>query len=180
MLGVTVPGVELWDEAREEFVSTSTEVLLLEHSLISLSKWESITEKPFLGDDAKTRDETIEYIKCMTIAPVSSPNVFNNLTSDNFKEISKYIDRKMTATTFTEIAGSHKNSEFITSEIIYYWMVALTIPFECQYWHLSKLLALIRVLNIKNNPPKKMGRREMLTQRRSLNEQRKAQMNSKG
>lgn len=180
MLGITVPGTEFWDEATERFIVTPKTDLLLEHSLVSISKWESITEKPFLGDEKKSKAETLEYVKCMTISPVDKVEVYTGLTTQNFEAITAYIDRKMTATVFSDTPGSKASSEFVTAEIVYYWMVVLNIPFECQYWHLNKLLALVRTLNAKNNPPKKMGRREALQQQRSLNEQRKAQLNTRG
>lgn len=180
MLGITIPGTEFWDEATERFIVTAKTELLLEHSLVSLSKWESLTEKPFLGNETKSKTETLEYVKCMTISPVEKSEVYTGLTSDNFKQITSYIDKKMTATVFSEIPGGKNSGEFITAEIIYYWMITLNIPIECQYWHLNKLLALVRVLNLKNNPAKKMGKREMLQQRNLLNAQRKAQFNTQG
>lgn len=180
MLGITVPGSELWDEAAEKFVVTPKTELVLEHSLVSISKWESLTEKPFLGSDQKTQAETLEYVKCMTISPVSSPEVYVSLSPENLTAISSYIDRKMTATVFSEAAGNSNTGEFVTAEIIYYWMIALNVPLECQHWHLNRLLALVKVLNLKNAPAKKMGRREAMAQQRSLNAERKARFNTTG
>lgn len=180
MLIIDVPKADLFDEDTQQFVTFNGESLALEHSLVSLSKWEEITEKPFLGREEKTREETIEYIKCMNSSPVNDPNVYMNMTSSNFDDISKYIDRKMTATTFKEIPGSRNSGEFITAEIIYYWMIALQVPIEFQYWHLNKLLTLIKVLNLKNAPAKKMGKQSAAQQRRMLNDQRLAQMNTTG
>jgi hypothetical protein len=180
MLVLKIHEAALWNEATERFVIVPDTDLLLEHSLVSLSKWESLTEKPFLGREAKTRDETIEYVKCMTISPVKGPEVYFGLSDENFKEIRKYIDQKMTATIFSDTPGGKSSGEVVTSEIIYYWMIALNIPFECQYWHLNRLLALVKVLNLKNGPKKKMTRREIFAQQRTLNEQRKAQFNTSG
>jgi hypothetical protein len=182
MLFIEVPAVELFNEATQEFENFKGESLMLEHSLVSLSKWESDLEKPFLGREAKTREETVTYIKHMTVSPVSSPEVYDNLSASNFQDISDYIDRKMTATVFKEIPGAPgpRTGEFITAEIMYYWMVALKIPFEAQYWHLNKLITLVKVLNLKNQPPKKMGKQSAAQQQRLLNEQRLAQMKTTG
>jgi len=188
MLKLTVPdkpGVSLWNEGTEQFEESPAiagAVLKLEHSLVSLSKWESITTRPFLGREEKTEEDTILYIKCMDLSDETPEEVFTILTPENYKAISEYIDRKMTATTFNEDPASkpRNTGEFVTSEIIYHWMVALTIPFECETWHLNKLLALIKVINLKNAPPKKVGRRESINSRRMMNQQRKAQMGTRG
>lgn len=184
MLTITIPSFQLFDDESGRFIEEPEVTLLLEHSLVSLSKWESLTEKAFLGDDQKSRSETLQYIHCMNLAPVPSEKVYERLSGEHIRQINDYIDAKMTATTFKEISGegARKSSEFITSEIIYYWMIALTIPMECQYWHLNRLITLIRVTNTKNNPkkPGRMNRREMLSQRAALNAQRKAQLNTTG
>lgn len=171
---------EGWDEQKEEFVEGKTQVLQLEHSLISLSKWESKWCKPFLSKEKKTDEETLDYIKCMTLTPNVDPEVYEHLSVANVEEINKYIDSPMTATTFANEKTSKNNREIITSELVYYWMVALNIPFECQKWHLNRLITLIRVCNIKNSPPKKMGRKATTEYYARLNAARRKQMNSKG
>lgn len=181
MLMIVVPGVEGWDEAKEEFVTAKPPVTLqLEHSLISLSKWESKWEKPFLSKDRKTREETLDYIRCMNLNPGTPIDVYQRLSSANLKAINQYIDASCTATTIHESGHSAKSSEGITSELIYYWMVALNIPFECQKWHLNRLLTLIRVCNIKNQPPKKQSKRTTMRQNSALNAARRRQARSKG
>ena len=179
MLRIVIPGQELWDEEKQEFINTKEQVLQLEHSLISLSKWEAKWCKVFLSKQEKTAEETIDYIKCMTTTPNVDPEVYTRLTKENIKEIEDYIAAPMTATYFS--SNDNKPSrEQVTSELIYYWMIALTIPFECEKWHLNRLLTLIKVCNIKNQPPKKMGKREIMSRNAALNAARRKQLNTKG
>lgn len=181
MLRITIPATEKWDEEAGCFILSKEYHLQLEHSLVSLSKWESKWRKPFYTKNDKTYEETIDYIRCMTITQNVPPEAYENITHDNITEISDYIEHPMTATTFTEKRqASGNNGEQITAELIYYWMIALQIPMECQKWHLNRLLTLVRVCNIKNTPPKKMGRRETMNRNRSLNAARRARLNSKG
>lgn len=179
MLTITVPGTELWDEESEKFINTEEYSLQLEHSLVSLSKWESSLEKPFLGPGEKSTYELIEYIKCMTISPGVPPEVYSRLTPENFSSIDKYINAKMTATWFNEEKPS-RTREVITAELIYYWMFTVGIPLECENWHLNRLFTLIRVFNVKNTPGKKLSRKDMAAQRTALNEQRRKQLGTRG
>lgn len=178
MLEIIVPGHEFFDEDKNEFISTKQTRLTLEHSLISLSKWESKWEKPFLSSD-KTVEETIDYIKCMTLTQNVEPLIYNALNKDNIQAVIKYIEAPMTATKVTSPKKA-RNSEVVTAELIYYWMIALNIPFECQKWHLNKLLTLIEVCSIKNQPQKKMSRSEILKSNRELNAARRAKYKTKG
>ena len=171
---------EGWDEQKEEFVEGKTQVLQLEHSLVSLSKWESKWCKPFLSDNNKTEEELLDYIKFMTLTQNVDPEVYSHLSRENFQEINDYINAPMTATTFSDNKNGKRNREVITSELIYYWMVALQIPFECQKWHLNRLITLVRVCNIKNDPPKKRSKRETASNYAALNAARRKQYNSKG
>lgn len=179
MLKITIPSIELYDEAKEEFVFSKEQVLQLEHSLVSLSKWESRWCKPFLSKDKKTIQESIDYIACMTITQNVDPNIYTRITSEHIEQVTEYIDAPMTATTFSNQEKSI-NREVITSEIIYYWMVALNIPFECQKWHLNRLLTLISVCNIKNKPPKKGNKKDIMSRNAALNAKRKQQLNTMG
>ena len=154
MLTVTIPAREMFDEKTGTFFTTKKQTLQLEHSLVSISKWESKWHKAFLNKEPKTFAQTIDYIKCMTITQNVDPLVYNRLTRSNFDEIHKYIEAPMTATTFYENLQKGRSKEIVTAELIYYWMIALNIPFECQKWHLNRLLTLIRVCEVKNNPPK--------------------------
>lgn len=180
MLRITVPGVEEWDESKEEFVSTKEQTLQLEHSLISLSKWESKWKKAFLGKQEKTREETLDYIKCMTLDKNVDPEVYDHLTNENIQEINAYISDPMTATFFSDDKNAKPNREIVTSELIYYWMIALNIPDRFEKWHLNRLLTLIKVCNVKNQPPKKRSRREIMSRNAALNAARRKHLNTKG
>lgn len=179
MLKITIPGKEMFNEKTQEFFETKSYTIQLEHSLVSVSKWEAKWNKPFLGKQEKTVEETIDYIRCMTITQNIDPVVYNGLSDRNVKDINKYIDAPMTATTFSDGKGK-LNNDIITSELIYYWMTSLSIPMECQRWHLNRLLTLIRVCNVKNAPAKKMSKRELMQRNASLNAARRAKFNSKG
>lgn len=181
MLQITIPAEEAWNEEKEEFVIVKKEqTLLLEHSLVSLSKWESKWCKAFLSKTEKTDEEVIDYIKCMTITQNVDPEVYDRLTSSNVQKVKKYIEAPMTATTFSKDNTSKRNQEIVTAELIYYWMIALNIPFDCQKWHLNRLMTLIRVCNIKNQPPKKRSRKEIMSRNTALNAARKKQLNTRG
>lgn len=179
MLEITIPAVEKWDQIKQEFINTPTQTLRLEHSLVSLSKWESKWCKPFLTKDNKTIEETIDYVRCMTITQNVKPEVYFNLTPENIAQINAYIEAPMTATYFSQDKGK-PSREQITAELIYYWMIAFNIPFECQKWHLNRLLTLIRVCNIKSQPPKKMSKNEIMSRNAALNAQRRAMLGTKG
>ena len=170
---------EGWDPVKEEFIEAKTQVLRLEHSLVSLSKWESKWHKPFLTKDKKTLAETIDYIRCMTITQNVNPDVYTRLSNSNIAEIEKYIENPMTATTFSNL-NQKASREIITSELIYYWMISLNIPMECQKWHLNRLLTLVRVCNVKNTPPKKMGKSDIISRNAALNAARRKQLGTKG
>lgn len=181
MLEITVPLSENYDEATSRFITTGY-VLQLEHSLASLSKWESEFEKPFLNKTDKTTEETLFYIqRCMVLTKNPPEEIFQKLSEQNFAQIQKYINAKRTATWFNE-----KNQrpgpprQIITSAVIYGWMVALRIPFETQYWHLNELFALIRVCGEQSKPAKKIGRAEAARQQAALNAQRRAEMGTRG
>lgn len=179
MLTIKVSETELFDEDKEEFVEIGFN-LELEHSLVSLSKWESHFEKPFLSDKPKTNEETLWYVRAMTVTKNVPEKVYNLLNKYHFEQISEYIDAKMTATWFSDIVEQKNNREVITAEIIYYWMVQLQIPFECENWHLNRLITFIRVCNQKNAPKKKMNPREAAQQMRDLNRRRREELGTSG
>lgn len=178
MLNIVVPDQEFFNEKTQEFFTLKGQTLQLEHSLVSLSKWESKWNKPFLSNNEKTLKETIDYIRCMTITQNVKPYIYDMLTNENILDINKYIDSPMTATTFN--VQNTPSREIVTSEIIYYWMISLNIPLECQKWHLNRLLTLIRVCNLKNAPSKKMSKKEIMSRNAALNAARRKKLNTKG
>lgn len=180
MLRITVPAAEFFDEVREEFVYTKEVTLQLEHSLVSLSKWESRWNKAFLGKQEKTDEEILDYVRCMTLTQNVDPEVYTRLSAQNYAAINAYIEAPMTATYFFEDKQSKGNREVVTSELIYYWMISYNIPVEFQKWHLNRLLTLIRVCNIKNSPPKKRSKRELMHRNAALNAARRNRLGSKG
>lgn len=181
MLRIVVPlGPEEWDEEKNEFVQPKTQTLQLEHSLVSISKWESKWCRPFISDKGMTTEESIDYIKCMTLTPNVNPEVYNHVTNENIDQVKAYIAAPMTATTISGDEKKKGKGETVTAELIYYWMIALQIPFECQKWHLNRLLTLIKVCNIKNQPPKKRSKRDIMSRNTALNAARRKQLNTRG
>lgn len=179
MLELIIPRRTFFKESTSEFIEFNEIKLKLEHSLISLSKWESKIKKPFLSDKKHSKEEMFYYIECMSLNPDIDPMVFKTIPDELYAIITDYIDDPMTATTIRDMSNS-SNRDIITAEIIYYWMIECRIPFECQKWHLNRLMTLIRVCSIKNAPQKKMSRREILEQNRKLNEARRKQNNTRG
>lgn len=183
MIQINIPPVEeMYNEVDGSFLSFKGQTIVLEHSLVSISKWEAKWHKFFFSKDPKTKEETMSYIKCMTITQNVNPNAYNFLSSENFNEINAYINDPMTATIISESKkqASGFSREQISSELIYYWMISLNIPFECQRWHINRLLTLIKICMIKNQPPKKMGKRELMARNHSLNAARRAKLGTKG
>jgi hypothetical protein len=179
MLRITVTMSESFDEEKQEFLSETFD-LELEHSLVSVSKWESIWEKPFLVQEDKTPEEVFSYIECMILNPDPPPEIVYKLSERDLKVVHDHIASKATATWFNEQKVAGRSSETFTSELIYFWMSSFAIPFEAENWHLSRLLTLIRIHNVKNQKPKKMNRNEMAAQRRAENERRKKALGTTG
>jgi len=179
VLKITIPASEAYDEVKEEFVTLNEQNLQLEHSLVSISKWESKWEKPFLSKTPKTTEEAIDYIRCMTLTQNVDPAVYRFINNDIITRIYKYIEAPMTATTISNRWG-HPSKEVITAEIIYYYMITFGIPFECQKWHLNRLLTLIRVCDIKSRHPRKMRQSELRRRNTALNAARRKRLNTKG
>lgn len=178
MLKITVPAGELYDPVTDTFLYTKEITLTLEHSLVSLSKWESKWKKPFLN-----REHTVEmfddYVRCMTITQNVDPNVYRVLTPSIRSRIREYMEDSMTAAIIHENAPERTSTKFTTSDLIYYWMVALNIPFECQKWHLNRLLTLIRITNIEQKPDKKMGKAASARYSHATNQARRAKRGRK-
>jgi len=180
MLILKVPGIELFDEALHVFTTEDAFTLELEHSLVSLSKWESKFEKPFLGSEEKTDEEILAYIEAMILTKEYPPDVLNRLSKENLQQINAYIEAKMTATWFNDKKQSKKSSEVITAELIYYWMITFNIPIEFQYWHLNRLFTLIKIFSVKNAQPEKMSKKDLLARNRELNAKRKSELGTTG
>lgn len=181
MLTIHIPSKSVFNEETNEFIDFKGQTIQLEHSLVSVSKWESKYQKPFMTKENKTMDETLYYIKCMTITQNVSELAYLCMSRENVMEINKYIESPMTATTFYDPNGTNNYSrEIITSELVYYWMISLNIPMECQRWHFNRLLTLIRVCNIKNNPQKKMSNNDIMKRNKALNDARRKKLNTKG
>ena len=182
MLTITIPGDEYFNQETLEFETQGDVVLELEHSLVSLSKWESRFKKPFLGRGEKSVEEVIGYIESMVLTPEFSPEVLSRLTKQNFDAINAYIESSESATTFSDLHNKRNKGpgETITSELIYFWMVTFNIPMECENWHLNRLFALVKVCSIKNSKPEKMSKADLARRNRELNAQRKAELGTSG
>lgn len=179
MLSITVPGVEAWDLENNRFVRSDDYYLQLEHSLVSLSKWESRHLKPFLSDEEKTDEEVRDYVNCMSLSGDIPDEVLGRFSEQNTNDLNAYINSKMSATWFNESSQPRtwNGSSAVTAELIYHWMVALQINWEAQYWHLNRLITLVKTINEKNKEAsdnkKKAPTSAELENRRSLMEQRR-------
>ena len=182
MLQLKISSSRWFDEAREEFVIYPATSLKLEHSLISVQRWEAKWHKSFLNAKELTQEEVMDYVRCMSLDQNVDPSVFARLTSADVEKIKAYIADPMSATTFSSYQKNTPSRQIITAEIIYYWMTSFNIPFECAKWHLNQLLTLIRVCGIKGNPGGKIkgNSRELGKQRAALNKARRAKNGSLG
>jgi hypothetical protein len=178
MLEIMIPANELFIESTQSFVTIHETTIRLEHSLVAISKWESKWHKPFLDKNDKTNDELIDYIRCMCITQNVASETFYALTKQNMADVSSYINDPMTATTIKHTGRVGR--DIVTSEIIYYWMVTYNIPFECQKWHINRLLTLIDVCNAKSQPSKTMNKKSIMASNAAINAERRARMHSKG
>lgn len=181
MLTIVVPASEVYNEITNEFSYINETTIRLEHSLVSISKWEAKWKTPFLGQEKKTREQIYDYIKFMTISQNVPDAVYSCMTQENFKAIGNYIEDSMTATWFSDMSNKGSSREIITSEKIYFWMTAYNIPFECQKWHLNRLLTLIKICSIENSKDSnKMSKTAIMRQNASLNRARRSKYKSKG
>ena len=181
MLKITIPSSEAFDSRTNEFIYTKEQTLSLEHSLVSISKWESKWHKPYLTKEPKSPEETIDYVRCMTLTQNVDPRVYYCIPDSELQKISDYVNDPMTATWFSdekEMKG--RQGRIVTSELLYYWMIALGIPFECQKWHINRLITLIRVCDEENKPKKKMSKNQLLARNAQLNKARRAALHSRG
>lgn len=178
---ITITFNESWDPIKEEFVNETAGELILMHSLLSVSKWESKHKKSFFLEKDKTPEEFIDYIKCMTVNKNVDDSLYSLLSRENIEEIGKYINDPMTATTISRKKGRKGGSgQTVTNELIYSWMAQLQIPFECEKWHLNRLMTLIEVCSINNEEPKKMSKGDTMRSNAALNAARRAKHRSRG
>ena len=181
MLSVVIPGGEFYSEEEGVFFTTSTTTLRLEHSLLSISKWEAKWKKPFLDrHEKKTYEESIDYIRCMTLTQNVDPNLYYGITQEIMDQVNAYISDPHTATKITDRSNRGPNRRIVTSELIYYWMAVNNIPMECQKWHLNRLFTLLQIFNVIQNGEKKMSKADIISQNRALNEARRKAMKTKG
>ena len=181
-ISIKIPDTELWDPTKEEFIQVKGQVLTLEHSLLSVDKWESKWKKPYLSDEKKTALEVLDYIRCMTITKNVNPFIYYAIPSEELERSNTYISDSMTATTINnrkDQRGSRKR-DIITSEIIYWQMTQLNIPLEWEKRHLNKLLTLIQVAAIKSESPQKMSKNDIAKQNSRLNAARRKRLGSRG
>jgi hypothetical protein len=180
MLTLIIAGEEVFNEAESTFETVNDVRIDFEHSLVSVSKWESKHQKPFLSSGVKSSEEIFDYLKAMVLTPDVDLDVLYKCSQKELDTIQEYIDSSQSATTFGTMPERRGPGEVITSELIYYWIVSFNIPFECQYWHLNRLFSLIRICNIKNSKPKKVSRMELAQRNRELNAARKAKLGTSG
>lgn len=181
MLHLTIPAREYYDENTNEFIQIKEQTLTMEHSLISLSKWEAKWKKPFLSKERKSPEEVLDYLRCMTIGREVDPLVYRSISQENVDAVVEYINDPMTATIITDLTPRTGRNRIVTSEVIYYWMIAQNIPPEYEKWHLNRLMTLIKVCSIENNPnKKKMSRSEIARQNHAINAARRAKYRTKG
>ena len=180
-ISIKIPDTELWDPTKEEFIQVKGQVLTLEHSLLSVDKWESKWKKPYLSEEKKSAIEVLDYLRCMTLTKNVNPFIYYAIPDSEFKRINEYIQDPMTATTFNNRKESKsRKREVITSEIIYWEMTQLKIPMEWEKRHLNKLLTLIQVASIKSESPQKMSKAEIARQNKALNAARRKKYNTRG
>lgn len=182
MLKITVPGGRHWDPIMEQFFYTRETVLTLEHSLVSIKKWEERWKVCYLNKHRKKTDaELIDYIRCMTITQNVNPLVYYALSDDNISDVVKYIQDPHTATYYVDFEQeAESKGELLTAEVLYYYMIKLQIPIEFQKWHLNSLIALLKVFDKKETPPKKLSESEARARHASINERNRALFNTKG
>ena len=180
MLRITVPAKEMWDEEKEEFVYGDEVTLEFEHSLVSLSKWESKHHKAFLTKKEKTAEEHLDYIKCMTLTEDVPDEVYARLTQENVDQIVAYIEDPMSATYYFDDKKQTGSRDVMTAEYIYYCMFANNIPLDFENRHLNKLIAIIKMCGLKNSPPKKMSKTDIANRHRQINAANRAKYHTKG
>lgn len=182
MLQITIPAKEWFDDETNRFQNVRARTLMLEHSLLSISKWEAKWHKSYMNTEGLTNEENLYYIKCMCIDPNVDMLTLSSIPYDEQVRIKEYLENSMTATTFSDRSNNGRSirREIVTSELIYYWMIYYNIPFECEKWHINRLLTLIKICGIKERPREKMNKKENIALRRAANQARRLKTGSRG
>ena len=180
MLEIITKEDEFYQPNINKFIQIPSCTLTLEHSLISLAKWESRWQIPYFDNNKKTTAQDLDYIRCMVIGNVKNEHVFETLSVEDIIRIKEYIASPMTATTFQKKSRGNSRKEIMTAEVIYAHMFAHNIPIECQKWHLNRLLTLLRVCDLQNAPKEKMSKKQTALWNAQQNEARRAKYNTRG
>lgn len=182
MLELHLPETEFFDRANSKIIRVPEVTLHLKHSLLTLSKWETIWEIPFLGEGKKTTEQLYSYVNIMAGGDLDELTL-SRLTSEHYEKLNAYLSSKQSATWFSESPNQRRSTQTVTSELIYFWMTTYNIPFECENWPFPRLMNLIRIASIKNDPDagkKKRNKSQMLSERAMLNKKRREQYGTTG
>lgn len=181
MLELHISETELWDPVSEKFLLVKEQSLPLEHSLLSISKWEEKWHKPMplINNERLSGDEFLDYVRCMTISRNPDPLVYRCITAREVEAIMAYINDPHTATWFGNEKSGGNDKRPLTTELIYHLMFAFGVSKECEKWHLNRLMTQLRVEYEESKPSKKKTPAEIAERHRMLNAKRRAEARAK-